>query len=54
MISTVFHTPCRDQPLRFVEIDLRLKYATDLSNPLARDQCESKGKLGSRRHPGIV
>ena len=24
MISTVFHTPCRDQPLRFVEIDLRL------------------------------
>ena len=42
MISTVFHPPCRDQPLRFVEIDLRLKRATDLANPLACHEGEPK------------
>ncbi len=54
MISTVFHTPCRDQPLRFVEIDLRLKCATDLSNPLACNEGEPKRYLGPSCHPGIV
>ena len=49
MISTVFYTPCRDQPLGLVEIDLRLHGAADLADPLAGNQGEPKRELGARR-----
>src|SRR5262245_25579835 len=42
MISAIFYTPCRDQPLGLVEIDLRLKGPTDLADPLPGDQGEAK------------